>query len=167
MTRMQRVLANLFAGRFRLRGCFHAALLDSMAAEIAAGESTHQGEIRFAVEARLPLAMVLAGHDARARARDVFSQLRVWDTERNTGVLFYVLLAERRIEIVADRGIAEHVAEAEWTAICDRMRDAYARGQWSEGSLAGVAAANSLLLAHFPADGTRNRNELGDRPVLL
>lgn len=167
MTRMQRALVNLFGSRFRLRGCFPPPLLDEMAVAIAAGESRHQGEIRFAVEARLALTAVLAGQDASARAREVFSQLRVWDTERNNGVLFYVLLAERRIEIVADRGIAANVTNAEWADICHSMRDAYAGSQWREGSLAGIAAANRLLATHFPADASGGRNELSDRPVLL
>ena len=91
----------------------------------------------------------------------------VWDTEHNTGVLFYVLMAEHRIEIVADRGIAARVTATEWEAICARMRDDYARGQWREGSLAGIAAAHALLAQHFPSDGTDNPDELPDRPVLL
>jgi len=93
--------------------------------------------------------------------------LRIWDTEHNTGVLLYVLLAEHRIEIVADRGIAARVAPAEWGAICMRMRDRYAGGQWREGSLEGIAAAHALLLRHFPGNGQANADELPDRPALL
>jgi len=110
---------------------------------------------------------VLAGLDAATRARQVFGQLRVWDTEHNSGVLLYVLLAEHRIEIVADRGIAARVAPAEWDAICARMRDRYASGQWREGTLEGIAAAHSLLLKHFPGNDKAQRDELPDRPVLL
>ena len=91
----------------------------------------------------------------------------MWDTEHNSGVLFYVLMAEHRIEIVADRGVAARVTAAEWEAICARMRDCYARGQWREGSIEGVAAAHALLRQHFPGDGSDNPDELPDRPVLL
>lgn len=167
MARMQRMLINLFGGWFQLRRRFPAALLDEMAAAIAAGERTHLGEVCFAIESRLAPLAVLDGLDASARARQVFTQLRVWDTEHNSGVLFYVLMAEHRIEIVADRGIAARVTTAEWDAICARMRENYARGQWRDGSLEGIAAANSLLVQHFPDDGSANPDELSNRPVLL
>jgi uncharacterized membrane protein len=167
MARMQRLFANLFDGWFQLRRRFPVALLDEMAATIAAGERTHLGEVCFVVESRLAPLAILDGLDPRARARHVFAQLRVWNTEHNSGVLLYVLMAEHRIEIVADRGIAARVASHEWDAISARMRDAYAQGQWREGSLAGIAAAHALLVRHFPGEGKSNPDELPDRPVLL
>jgi uncharacterized membrane protein len=167
MARMQRLLANLFDGWFQLGRRFPSALLDEMAAAIAAGERSHLGEVCFAVESRLAPLAVLDGVDARIRAGQVFTQLRVWNTEHNSGVLFYVLLAEHRIEIVADRGIAARVTAEEWDAISARMLQAYAQRQWREGSLQGIAAAHALLAKHFPGDGENCRDELSDRPVLL
>ncbi|MGY3039701.1 putative membrane protein [Rhodanobacter sp. TND4EL1] len=167
MARMQRLCTNLFGGWFQLRRNFPTALLDEMAAAIKAGETTHQGEVCFAIESRLAPLAILDGLDAPSRARQVFGQLRVWDTECNSGVLFYVLMAEHRIEIIADRGIAAKVTTGEWDAVCSRMRDCYARGQWREGSLEGIAAAHALLARHFPDDGRANPDELPDRPVLL
>ncbi len=167
MARMQRVLTNLFGHWFQMRRRFPTALLDEMTTAIAAGERTHRGEVRFAIESRLTPWSVLEGLDAPTRARQVFAQLRVWDTEHNSGVLFYVLMAEHRIEIVADRGVAARVTTVEWDAVCAGMRECYAREQWREGSLAGIAAAHALLARHFPSDGTDNPDELPDRPVLL
>lgn len=167
MARMQRLLANLCDGWFQLHRRFPTALLDEMTGAIAAGERTHRGEICFALESRLAPLAVLEGLDAATRARQVFGQLRVWDTEHNSGVLFYVLMAEHRIEIVADRGIAAQVTAAEWDTICARMRDCYAGGQWREGSLEGIAAAHTLLARHFPGNDKVNPDELPDRPVLL
>ncbi len=167
MERMHRLLLNLFGGWFQLPRRFPAALLDEMAAAVAAGEQNHRGEICFAIESRLSPLAVLEGLNAPTRAQQVFTQLRVWDTECNSGVLFYVLMAERRIEIVADRGIAVKVTPGEWDAICAQMRECYARGAWRVGSLAGIAAANVLLQRHFPGDGKPNPDELRDRPVLL
>lgn len=167
MARMRRMLINLFGGWFQLHRRFPAALLDEMAAAIEAGERGHFGEVRFAIESRLAPLAVLDGLDAPARARQVFAQLRVWDTECNNGVLIYVLMAEHRIEIVADRGIAAKVAASEWNDICARMQERFARGQWRDGSLEGIAAANALLARHFPGDGRANPDELPDRPVLL
>lgn len=167
MTRMQRLQANLFGGWLQLRRRFPASLLDQLAEAITTGEREHLGEVRLAVESRLPLRAVLADVDARARAEQAFAQLRVWDTECNSGVLIYLLMAERRIEVVADRGIAARVPQAQWEAICTRMRDAFAQRRWREGSLQGIAAVHALLREHFPADGKDNPDELPDRPVLL
>ena len=167
MAHMQRLLANVLGGWFHLRRCFPASLLDEMAQVITTGESRHRGEVRFAIEARLSPLAVLDGLDAHTRATQVFAQLRVWDTEHNSGVLFYVLMAEHRIEIVADRGIAGRVAQVEWDAICARMRAHFAAGRWREGSLEGIDAAHALLARHFPSDGRDNPDELPGRPVVL
>lgn len=167
MSRLQRLLMNLGEGWFQLHRRFPSSLLDDIAVAIAKGECRHLGEVRVAVEARLSPLAVLAGVDATLRARQVFDQLHVWDTEHNNGVLIYVLLAERRIEIVADRGIGRHVSSEEWATVCGHMREAYARGEWSEGSLRGIDAVHALLERHFPANGASRQDELPDRPVLL
>jgi uncharacterized membrane protein len=167
MGRMRRFFTNAFGSWFVLRRRFPPALLDEIAAAIAQGERTHRGEVCVAIESRLTPLSVLGGLDATARAHEVFSQLRVWDTEHNNGVLFYVVMAEHRIEIVADRGIAARVPAAQWDAICARMRECFAGGQWRIGSLEGIAAAHALLRQHFPADDGASRGELSDRPVLL
>src|SRR5690242_12142260 len=167
MRLVQRLLANLFGGWFQLRQRFPAMLLDELADAVTVGERSHLGEVRFAVESRLTVRAVLAGLDAQARARQVFAQLRVWGTEDNCGVLVYLLLSEQRIEIVADRGIARRVAQAQWDGVCALMRDHFAAGRWREGSLGGLAAINALLHEHFPAGDRENPDELPDRPVLL
>ena len=84
---------------------------------IAKSEREHSGELRFAVEPALDTSALLAGQSGRERALEVFSQLRVWDTEENNGVLIYLLLADRDIEIVADRGVNARVPQAEWEKI--------------------------------------------------
>jgi uncharacterized membrane protein len=167
MERLQRLLRNLFGGWFQLRRCFPSELLDAMARAISEGERRHLGELRFAVESRLAPGAVWSGLTSRKRAHEVFAQLGVWDTEHNTGVLIYVLLAERRIEIVADRGLAARVGPDAWARICARMQQDFSAGRWREGSLAGIAAVHELAEAHFPGDGLDNPDELPDRPVLL
>ena len=167
MGRIGRLSRNLFGAWFQLRRCFPSALLDEMAVAIRDGERLHRAELRFAVESRLPPLAVWGGLTARQRAHQVFAQLGVWDTELNSGVLVYVLLAERRIEIVADRGLAARIGRDCWEKIGATMRAAYAQGRWREGSLAGVAAIHALAAEHFPGDGRDNPDELPDRPVLL
>ena len=167
MSRTQRLLMNLFGGWFQLRQRFPKSLLDEMADAIAQGERDHRGEVCFAVESRLTPGAVFAGMTAEHRARQVFAQLRVWDTEHNTGVLFYVLMAEHRIEIVADRGIARRVKPDEWAATCAAMQESFAAGQWRAGALRGITDVHALLAKHFPSHGKARPDELPDRPVFL
>ena len=153
--------------RYVVRRDFPAAVLDAIQKAIAAGERQHQGQVCFAIEGALPLRELARGRSARERAHEVFTHLRVWDTQHNSGVLIYVLLAERAIEIVADRGIAARVPQSEWQAMCDRMRDRFATGEYERGAIEGVNAVSAILAQHFPADGSTKPNELADRPVVL
>ena len=133
---------------------------------IAASEATHRGEIRFAAEDALDGAALLAGQSGRARALEVFSQLGVWDTEENNGVLVYLLLADHDIEIVADRGINAKVGREEWERICRGMEQALARGAYQQAIVDGIGEISRLLVSHYPARAG-DRNELANAPVRL
>ncbi len=140
------------------------AALSRLEAQVAASEKQHSGEIRLCVEAGLPLSYLWRDATPRQRAVTVFGKLRVWDTEHNNGVLIYLLLAERAIEIVADRGLARHVPQAQWDAILAGMRDAFRSGRFEAGLSQAIAAVDGLLLRHFPLTaGEANPNELPDR----
>lgn len=167
MTVIKRVLIHLFSGWFQLRRNFPAPLLAEISQVISTGEKLHIGEVRFAIESRLPLVEVLTGVTSRSRAEQVFAEQGVWDTEHNSGILIYLLLAEHRVEIVADRGISRHVEQAQWDAICSRMCEHFAQGLWRQGSLEAITQAHSLLAQHFAAPSTGNPNELPDKPIIL
>jgi hypothetical protein len=163
---LKRALRHLFAPPWIVRRAFPGAALDRIEAAIKTSEQRHRGELRFAVEGALEFLVVLRGLTPRERALEVFSLLRVWDTEENSGVLIYVQIVDRDIEIVADRGIAARIPQSEWDAICRRMEDAFKAARYEDGVLAGIAEVSALLERHFPAD-TRNADELPDRPVVL
>ena len=133
---------------------------------VSEGERGHSAEIRIAIEASLPWHRVARRVEPRERALEVFSELRVWDTEGNNGVLIYVLMADRDVEIVADRAIAARVPQPEWDAVCREMEDHFRAGRFAEGSEAGVAGIGRLLAGHFPG-GAGDRDEQPDRAVLL
>jgi uncharacterized membrane protein len=133
---------------------------------IRESEATHNGQIRFAVEAALDIGPLLRNQSARERAIDVFSFLRVWDTEHNNGVLVYLLLADRDVEIVADRGIARRVAPEEWERVCRDMEAAFREGRFENGVIDGIRAVSAHLARHHPGTGGRP-NELPDQPVVL
>jgi uncharacterized membrane protein len=168
MVEASRVFANLFRAWFQRRRVFPAATLEAIRQRVARDESTHRGEIVFAIESRLALADVFRGVTATRRAVQLFAGLGVWETECNSGVLIYVLLAEQRIEIFADRGVARRVSPERWKAVCEEAGEAYARGEFEAGSLAAIDRVSALLQEHFPAGaGQRNPNELDDDPVVL
>ena len=161
-----RWIHHLFLDHFAVRRAFPRAVLSAIEKSIAAQEKRHRGELRFVVEGGLPLGPLVAGRTARERAIEVFSRLRIWDTEDNAGVLVYLLLADRRVEIVADRGIHAKVGTAAWDAICGEMQAAFAAGRFEAGAILGIEAISDLLAAHFPP-GEENPNELPDAPVVL
>ncbi|MBF6989987.1 MULTISPECIES: TPM domain-containing protein [unclassified Cupriavidus] len=166
MANLQRMARHLLMTHWRVRRTFPRETLLAIEQAIATGESTHIGQLRFAVEGALSLAALSKGLTARERAIEVFSQLHVWDTEHNNGVLIYLLLADRSVEIVADRGIHGRVRQGEWDTICREMEDAFRRNEFRLGVLRGITAVGTLLATHFPA-GVGGTDELLNTPVIL
>lgn len=163
---MKRLLKHLFIPGWLARRPFTPAVLDRIETAIRESERTHNAELRFVVEGDLDIRHVLLGGTARARAVELFSRLRVWDTEHNSGVLIYVQCVDRHIEIIADRGVVTKVTQQEWDAICRRMEEVFRAGRYEEGALQGIHEITALLATHFPASGSK-ADELPDRPVVL
>ena len=163
---IKRIVKHLLATRGQVRRTFSLAALGEIEQVIKASEAEHTGEIRFVVEGGLDGMPLFKGQSARERAIELFSQLRMWDTQDNNGLLIYLLLADRAVEIVADRGISAKVNPHEWTKICGQMELAFGQSNYARGVVDGLQAVTDHLVAHFPADG-RSGNELPDKPVLL
>lgn len=142
-------------------------LIQRLMQRVAASEKRHSGEIRIHVEAGLPFSYLWRDATARDRAVTLFGKLRVWDTERNNGVLIYLLLAEHAIELVADRGLSQRVPPEEWRAMVQRMGTAFREGRFEDGLTQAIAEVSAVLVQHFPlAEGERNDNELPDEPLV-
>jgi hypothetical protein len=159
-----RAFRHLVTPDWAARRAFPTHVLKEIGQAIAASERHHDGELRLAIEGPLPFHSF--SFSSRQRAENLFSQLRVWDTAHNSGVLIYVQLVDRRIEIVADRGIAAKVEQAEWNAVCRSMEVSFAKKNFLEGAQAAIEAITQILARHFPPRG-RNPNELPDKPVVL
>jgi uncharacterized membrane protein YgcG len=160
-----RWLRHLFTTIWSVKRAFPVRTLDAIERVIRETEAGHNGQIRFAVEHALDLSHLLAGVTARERAIEVFGQLRVWDTEHNNGVLIYLLLADRDVEIIADRGIHARVGEG-WEPVCREMETQFRQGAFEAGVIAGIRAVGAHLRRHF-ASAPPGANELPDRPVVL
>jgi uncharacterized membrane protein len=161
-----RIARHLLEHHWRVRRVFPPDMLERIAQAIKAGESTHAGQVRFVVEGALDGAPLFRDQPARERALDLFSHLRIWDTAHNNGVLIYLLLADRDVEIVADRGIHAHVGDAGWEAICRDMEAEFRAGRFERGVIGGIAAVSRELARHFPPQGGQ-ANELPDQPLLM
>lgn len=164
--KLQRIFRHLFTTQRTAHSAFPAATLGAVEQAIRQGEQSHGGQVRFVVEASLDGAPLWQGHSARERAVELFSQLRIWDTEHNSGVLLYVLMADRAVEIVADRGIHACCGSHAWARICRNMETQFASGKFEAGALEGIAAVSHLLMRHFPRS-PGGANELPDRPIVL
>jgi len=161
-----RITKHLVAHQWRARRLFTPRVLAAIEAATKAGEATHSGQVRFVVEGALEGRPLFDGQDARERALDVFSHLRIWDTEHNNGVLIYLLLADRNVEIIADRGIDARVGAEGWESICRAMEEDFRAGHFETGVIKGIEAVSRELAKYFPPTGPRP-NELPDSPVVM
>ena len=163
---IKRIGKHLIEHHWRVRRVFPQAALDLIEQAIKVGEATHSGQVRFVVEGSLDGKPLFSGQSARERALDIFAHLRIWDTAHNNGVLIYLLLADRDVEIVADRGIDAKVGSAGWDKICKAMEADFRGGNFSGGVIRGIQAVSQQLATYFPRHGA-GPNELPDKPVVV
>ena len=162
-----RMLKHLALPDWAVRRAFPARIGKSVLEAVRALEKSHDIELKVVVEGGLPTAALLRGVTSRERAVDLFSQLRVWDTANNTGVLIYLQFVDRKIEIVADRGISARVGQAEWDAASAAMAEEFRAGRFEKGVLAGIERVSALLAQHLPPPPPGDRDELPDDPVVI
>lgn len=166
MVNFKRCLKHAFFPPKCWRKFFTKETLKAIETAVSQSETHHSGELRFAIENALHFKKVWRGITAQQRALEVFSRLRVWDTEENCGVLIYVLLAERSVHIIADRGINKCVNQTEWGNIVRNMQHSFKQGQFQKGAIIGIEQITALLTTHFPATA-KHDNQLPDAPVII
>jgi uncharacterized membrane protein len=148
-----------------VRRVLNDSALKRLEVRVHDSEKKHSGEIRLCIEAGLPTSYLWKHLSVRDRALAMFGKLRVWDTEHNNGVLIYLLFAEHKIEIVADRGLKARVADAEWQRIVELMRGPLSAGKFEDGLNIALDAVEALLEKHFAVTaGAANPNELSNKP---
>lgn len=166
MAKFKRLLRHLFATRSQAQKLFPRATLQAVQAGIATGEKQHRAEIRLIVEAALPLSAVVRGESSRARAHELFSHYRIWDTEENCGILLYINVADHRVEIIPDRLVGRALKQAEWKAVCSTITQGFRDQIYHDGLVQGLAQLNALLAHNLP-HGDAHKNELSNRPLIL
>ncbi len=161
-----RFFTHLVSHPWQVKRYFSVIALHEIEKAIAASEKKHTGEIRFVVEAGLHPYEIVFKKSPKARAVELFGRLNIWDTEHNNGVLIYLLLADRDVEIVGDRGIHKHLGDEGWEVICREMEALFRKGEFEAGVLHGVEKISAVLKKHFPQKGA-SRNELSNKPLIL
>ena len=163
---VQRLVRHIVTTRWSTRRHFTREVREAIEQAIIECEARHGGQIRFVVETAFDVPELWRDLPPRQRALQVFGQFGVWNTEHNNGVLIYVLMADHDVEIIADRGIATRVPQAEWDAVCRQMEHHYRAGRFRDGSVVGILGVGALLGRHFPGK-LRGEDELPNQPVLL
>ncbi|GAB2840938.1 TPM domain-containing protein [Pseudoduganella ginsengisoli] len=148
-----RLARHLATSQRTIKKHFPETCLAEIKQAIIDSERTHRGQIQVAIEPALQPSQLWRNMSARERALELFASMHVWDTAENSGVLIYVLFADRSIEIVADRGVCARVAGDTWQGTADTMRIHFASGRYAQGILAGIAAVSGELRALLPACG--------------
>ncbi|MCX7255868.1 MAG: TPM domain-containing protein [Polaromonas sp.] len=178
LNKLELLLRHLWLDASDTRRAIAPDMLERLAARVAASERHHSGQIRICIEAALPASYLWRLNSQnplneliRQRAITLFGKLRVWDTEHNNGVLIYLLLAEQAIEIVADRGLMQHVNAQQWQAMIARMSNAFHENRYEDGLAQALEETSAILMTHFarPDDlenGQTPPNELPDLPML-
>ena len=164
--KINRITRHLLTTHSRVAQAFPRSALNAIEKAIKASETAHAGEVQFVVEGSLVGMPLFKDQSPRERAIELFAQLGVWDTEHNNGLLIYLLLADRAVEIVADRGIHDKVGTAEWSKVCRQMEAAFKQSNFEGGLVSGVQSVTQHLVKHFPSVG-HSQNELPDEPVVL
>ncbi len=166
MQMLKRLFKHLSYPAWWLHRVIPQSSLDRIEKAITDSEAHHGAEIQVALETGLGIGHLAKGKTARQRAEEVFSLLRVWDTELNNGVLIYVLLADREFEIVADRGLARSIEQEEWERLCRTMEKHFRAGQHELALLHGIETIGKRLEVLYPRL-VSDINELPNRPVIL
>ena len=138
----------------------------AIAQSVAAAEQGHVGEIQVVIEGHMP-AREAYYLDTRGRAKQLFAELGVWDTELNSGILLYLNLCERKVEIVIDRGIQLATTQQVWDEVCQSIIAKMAQQQYRQALVDAVTEVGTIL-DHFYANKIEDKaDELSNSPIML
>ena len=137
-----------------------------IALAVEEAEHGHVGEIQVVIEGSLPSRSAYY-QDTLCRARQLFAELGVWDTEHNSGVLVYLNLCDHKVEIVIDRGIKNATEQQVWDEICQKMVYGLAQREYQQAVILGVKEIGMILDGFYDRKIQDEANELGNKPIIL
>lgn len=164
---LHRIYRNLFSGPLEARRIFTETVMRDLESTIEQTEKRHSAQVKLVIDGGLSLPELVRGLPPREKALELFSQLKIWDTEANNGVLLYLSVADHAIEIISDRGICSRLSgSTPWREICDEMVAAFRRDEFKEGIALGIERITTILAEHFPPKEDQ-KNELSDAPLRI
>ena len=122
---------------------------------IKEAETQTSGEVKVHIEKKCPHEVPLE------RAKEVFTQLGLHQTQLRNGVLFYLDYEDRKFAVLGDQGIYEKVPVGFWDSTKDLLRQHFSQGTYAEGLCQGIREAGLQLKKYFPYQ-TDDLNELPD-----
>ena len=137
-----------------------------IAQAVQQAEQGHVGEIQVVIEGRIPATQAYQ-QNAHMRARQLFAELGVWDTQLNSGVLLYLNLCERKVEIVIDRGLQQATEQQVWDEICQKIVTDLAQQKFRVAVINGVNEIGQVLNHFYSHSKGDLGNELPDSPIVL
>jgi uncharacterized membrane protein len=138
----------------------------AIAQSVAAAEQGHVGEIQVVIEGHMP-AREAYYLDTRGRAKQLFAELGVWDTEWNSGILLYLNLCERKVEIVIDRGIQQATTQLVWDEVCQSIIAKMAQREYRLALTDGVTQIGAILDQFYANKIQDKADELSNSPIML
>ena len=138
----------------------------AIAEAVTLAEQGHIGEIQVVIEAYIPASHAYY-QNTFLRAKQLFAELGVWDTELNSGILLYINLCEKKVEILVDRGIKTATSDEKWQQICESIVSLMKQKQYRDAVLHGVGEIGEILNKYYDYQQQVNQNELTNAPILL
>jgi uncharacterized membrane protein len=132
---------------------------EMIVAAIRDSEKQTSGEIRVFIENKCRFI------DPLDRAKEIFFQLKMENTEHRNGVLYYVALKDRQLAIFADSGIHNAVGEQYWKDVVNRILLFFNKENYAKGIQEGVLKIGEALKTHFPYESSTDKNELPDEII--
>lgn len=126
-------------------------------------EKITAGEIRVALKEKKSFRN--RNKSIRQLAEEEFQKLGMHDTRDKTGILIYILLADRKFYILADEGINKKVEQSTWDGIRDEMQGEFKSGHYTDGIVTCVDQVGKILGEHFPIKPD-DTNELSNKVVM-
>ena len=137
-----------------------------IARAVQQAEKGNIGEIQVVIEGHIPCSQAYY-QNTRLRAQQLFAELGVWDTELNSGVLLYLNLCERKVEIVIDRGLKNATQTETWNKICQNIVVTLTQKEYLRAVIGGVNEIGQVLDQYYVKTDLYDENELPNEPIIL
>lgn len=123
---------------------------------IRSAEQRTSGEVRLFVESKCSFV------DALDRAKEVFAQLKMDQTDERNATLVYIAVDDRQAAVYGDEGIHQKVGQKYWEDEIQKMLLYFQQEHLVDGIVQCINDIGEALHYYFPYDRDTDKNELPD-----